>query len=165
MAQVEIDFPEDVFAALDVGFDQLGTELLETAAVKWYEVGRVSREVAARIAGVTECDLPPLISSVNRPRTPNEAVGPSRVSFEANRDKLAQLEMRRRSESGVIPLCYLKSFRRWSRFSRPRVRSKPESQVVPKMRHSEEAKGLDYRVVCKSLGMARDQGAPRRCTD
>lgn len=96
MAQVEIDLPEDVFAALGVGFGELGTELLETAAVKWYEVGRVSREVAARIAGVAECDLPPLTSSVNRSRTSNEVVGPSRVSFEMNRDRMSQLEMRRR---------------------------------------------------------------------
>jgi Uncharacterised protein family (UPF0175) len=61
MAQVEIDLPEDVFSTLGVGFDQLGTELLETAAVKWYEVGRVSREIAARIAGISECDFLSLI--------------------------------------------------------------------------------------------------------
>jgi uncharacterized protein (DUF433 family) len=96
MAQVEINLPEDVFAALGVGFDQLGTELLETAAVKWYEVGRVSRDVAALIAGVSEGDLPPLISTVNRPRTPNDDIGPPRVGFEAIRDRMSQLEMRRR---------------------------------------------------------------------
>jgi uncharacterized protein (DUF433 family) len=96
MAQVEINLSEDVLAALGVGLDQLRTELLETAAVKWYEVGRVSREVAALIAGVNECDLPPLISTVNRPRTPNDVVGPPRISFEANRDRMSQLEMRRR---------------------------------------------------------------------
>jgi uncharacterized protein (DUF433 family) len=95
MAQVEIDMPEDVFAALGVGFDQLGTEPLETAAVKWHEVGRVSRDAAALIAGINECDLLPLISSVNRPRTPNEVVGPPRVCFEANRDRISQLEIRR----------------------------------------------------------------------
>jgi uncharacterized protein (DUF433 family) len=107
MAHVEIDLPEDVLAALDVGFDQLGAELLETAAVKWYEVGRVGREIAARIAGVSECDLPPLISSVNRPRTPNEAVRPSRVSFEVNRARMSQLEMRRTMYEALEALKHL----------------------------------------------------------
>ena len=84
MAQVEIHLSEDVLAALGVGFDQLETELLETAAVKWYEVGRISREIALLIAGVNDCDLQGLTSSVNRPRMPNGAVGPPRVSFESN---------------------------------------------------------------------------------
>jgi len=96
MAQMEVNLSEDVLAAIGVGFDQLKTELLETAAVKWYEVGRVSHEVAALIAGVNECDLPSLISAVNRPRTPYEVVGPPRISFELNRDRKSQLEMRRR---------------------------------------------------------------------
>jgi len=63
MAQVEISLSEDVLTALGVGFDQLGAELLETAAVKWYEVGRVTGEVAALVAGINECDLVPLIST------------------------------------------------------------------------------------------------------
>jgi uncharacterized protein (DUF433 family) len=96
MAQMKINLSEDVLAAIGIGFDQIGAELLETAAVKWYEVGRVSREVAALIAQVNEWDLPSLISNVNRPRTPNDAVGPPRISFEANRDSMSQLEMRRR---------------------------------------------------------------------
>ena len=96
MAQVEINLSEDALAALGVGSDQLSTELLETAAVKWYEIGRISREVAALTAGVNECDFPSLISTVNRPRTPNDVVGPPRVFFETNRDGMSQLEMRRR---------------------------------------------------------------------
>jgi len=62
MKRVEIGLPDEIFAGLDRESAQLATELRAAAAAKWYEVGRVSQEVAAQIAGVSRDEFVSLLS-------------------------------------------------------------------------------------------------------
>lgn len=57
MKRVEIDLPDETFAGLDRESTELAAELRTAAAAKWYEVGRVSQEVAAQIAGLSRSDF------------------------------------------------------------------------------------------------------------
>jgi hypothetical protein len=61
MKRVEIDLPDETFAALGREPAELATEL-RAAAAKWYEVGRVSQEVAAQIAGVSRSEFVSVLS-------------------------------------------------------------------------------------------------------
>jgi len=65
MRRVEIDFPDDTFAALDCDSAQLAADLRAAAAAKWYEVGRVSQAVAAQIAGVSRGELVTILFDLN----------------------------------------------------------------------------------------------------
>ena len=62
MKTVEITLPEHALAGLDCDSTELATEFREAAAVKWYEIGRVSQEVAAEIAGVSRAEFVSLLS-------------------------------------------------------------------------------------------------------
>jgi predicted HTH domain antitoxin len=62
MKRVEIDLPDETFAGLDRESAELAAELRAAAAAKWYEVGRVSQEVAAQIAGVSRSEFLTLLS-------------------------------------------------------------------------------------------------------
>ncbi|MDB6101211.1 MAG: hypothetical protein JWO52_1210, partial [Gammaproteobacteria bacterium] len=53
------------FAGLDRDSAQLATDLRAAAAAKWYEVGRVSQEVAAQIAGVSRSKFVSILSDLN----------------------------------------------------------------------------------------------------
>jgi predicted HTH domain antitoxin len=50
---VKIDFPDNVFPALRQDTEGFSRELRVAAAVKWYELGVVSQERAADIAGLS----------------------------------------------------------------------------------------------------------------
>ena len=52
MAEVVMNLPEKISLALKVPAEALGRELLLAAAVKLYEVGRLSSGAAAELAGV-----------------------------------------------------------------------------------------------------------------
>jgi hypothetical protein len=62
MKTVEIQLPDRTFAGLDCDPAALSVELRAAAAVKWYEIGRVSQEVAAEIAGVSRAEFVFLLS-------------------------------------------------------------------------------------------------------
>jgi len=53
MQQLQIDIPDSAFAALRREPDALAMELRLAAAVKWYELGRLSQERAAELAGLS----------------------------------------------------------------------------------------------------------------
>jgi predicted HTH domain antitoxin len=57
MIQLTLEMPESVLSTLHQAPDELGRELRLAAAVKWYELGRVSQGRAAEIAGVTRADF------------------------------------------------------------------------------------------------------------
>ena len=45
--------PDDVFLTFQEDAEALGGELRLAAAVKWYELGRLSQEKAAQVAGLS----------------------------------------------------------------------------------------------------------------
>lgn len=50
---LKVEMPEGVFSALRMDSDGLIKELRLAAAIKWYEIGIVSQEKAAEIAGIS----------------------------------------------------------------------------------------------------------------
>ncbi len=57
MAILNVEVPDKVFAALRVGPDDFTREMRLAAAASWYEQGKVSQEVAAKIADLTRTDF------------------------------------------------------------------------------------------------------------
>lgn len=52
MSQVVLDIPDDALSALDLSPENAGEELRLAAAVKLYELKRISSGAAARLAGI-----------------------------------------------------------------------------------------------------------------
>lgn len=57
MTTLTMEIPEKVFAAMRVDPDEFTNEMRLAAAVSWYEQGKISQEVAARIAGLNRTDF------------------------------------------------------------------------------------------------------------
>ena len=63
MAELIVKLPESAFAALRKDPGEFASEMRIAAAVKWYELGMVSQEKAAEIAGLSRAEF---ISALNR---------------------------------------------------------------------------------------------------
>lgn len=82
MKRVEIDLPDATFAGLDRESVDLAAELRAAAPAKWYEVGRVSQEIAAQIAGVSRSEFLRILSQLRvspLQETPEEAIASARL--------------------------------------------------------------------------------------
>jgi predicted HTH domain antitoxin len=83
---LEIQIPDQTVAGLSREPEKLAAELRIAAAVKWYELGRVSQEVAAEVAGLSRSDF---VSRLNRmsvspvQETADEAAASARYLLEA----------------------------------------------------------------------------------
>ncbi|MBZ4193912.1 MAG: UPF0175 family protein [Candidatus Contendobacter sp.] len=53
MTQITLHLPETAFALLRKDPEEMADALRQTAAVKWYELGLISQERAAEIAGLS----------------------------------------------------------------------------------------------------------------
>lgn len=54
---LKIDMPEGAFAAMRKSPSEFVEELRLAAAVKWYEMGTISQEKAAEVAGLSRADF------------------------------------------------------------------------------------------------------------
>jgi predicted HTH domain antitoxin len=82
MKRLEIDLPDETFAGLDRESAELAAEFRAAAAAKWYEVGRVSQEVAAQIAGVSRSEFLTILSRLQvspMQETAEEALASARL--------------------------------------------------------------------------------------
>ena len=55
--QVVMELPEGAFSALRVEPAELAREMRLAAAVKWYELGRLSQDKAAELAGLSRIEF------------------------------------------------------------------------------------------------------------
>lgn len=57
MTELIVQLPESAFAALRKDPNEFASEMRIAAAVKWYELGTISQEKAAEIAGLSRSDF------------------------------------------------------------------------------------------------------------
>ena len=57
MTILNIDLPDKVFSVMRYGPEELVKEMRLAAAAVWYEQGKVSQEIAAKIAGMNRTDF------------------------------------------------------------------------------------------------------------
>ena len=57
MTTLTMEMPEKVFTAMRVNPEEFTIEMRLAAAVSWYEQGKISQEVAARIAELNRTDF------------------------------------------------------------------------------------------------------------
>lgn len=53
MVKINIELPETVLSAMHTDPQEFAREMRVAAAVKWYELGRISQEKASEIAGLS----------------------------------------------------------------------------------------------------------------
>jgi predicted HTH domain antitoxin len=54
---IEIELPDDISAALKEDAGNLASQVRLAAAVKWYELGRLSQGKAAQVAGLSRAEF------------------------------------------------------------------------------------------------------------
>jgi len=85
MKTVEIQFSDQAFFGLDREPAELAGELRVAAAAKWYEVGRLSQEVAAEVAGMSRSEFVSYLSHMRvspMQETADEALLAARMVLE-----------------------------------------------------------------------------------
>jgi predicted HTH domain antitoxin len=84
MTTVPVELPESVFSALRFAPDEFVHEMRIAAAVKWYELGKISQGKAAEIAGLSRAAF---IDALSRFQ-----VSPFQYSAEELDDEVARVE-------------------------------------------------------------------------
>jgi len=57
MTMITVELPETVFSALHAAPDEFMQEMRIAAAIKWYELERISQAKAAEIAGLSRAEF------------------------------------------------------------------------------------------------------------
>jgi len=57
MSKITIDLPNSVYSALRKDPEDFVNEMRLAAAIKWYEIGEVSQDKAAEIAGISRAEF------------------------------------------------------------------------------------------------------------
>jgi len=55
--KITLELPEEILSSLREDPESFVREVLLTAAVKWYEMGRISQEEASKLAGISRYEF------------------------------------------------------------------------------------------------------------
>lgn len=84
MATLTMEIPETVFSALNVDPQEFARQMRIAAAIKWYELGKISQNKGAEIAGLTRADFIDALSAAK--------VSPLQITPEQLRKELADAD-------------------------------------------------------------------------
>jgi len=84
MKTLTIELPENVFSALHADPKEFTRQMRIAAAIKWYELGRISQNKGAEIAGLSRSEFLDTLS--------NARVGPLQITPEQLREELADAD-------------------------------------------------------------------------
>lgn len=84
MTTLTMEIPETVFSALNADPQEFARQMRIAAAIKWYELGKISQNKGAEIAGLTRVDFIDALSAAK--------VSPLQVTPEQLREELADAD-------------------------------------------------------------------------
>lgn len=84
MKTLTIELPENVFSALHADPKEFTRQMRIAAAIKWYELGRISQAKGAEIAGLSRAEF---IESLSKAK-----VSPFQITSEQLREELADAD-------------------------------------------------------------------------
>ena len=84
MATLTMEMPETVFSALHADPKEFTRQMRIAAAIKWYELGRISQNKGAEIAGLSRSEFIDALCEAS--------VSPLQISSEQLREELADAD-------------------------------------------------------------------------
>lgn len=85
--QLSLELPDEAFSILRVAPDAFVREMRLAAAVKWYEIGKISQAKAAELAGISRREF---IDALGRFGVSAIQITPEELTAEFERDALGR---------------------------------------------------------------------------